>query len=78
MISTYVRVPHGTDPLDAAMNEILWSAAKKYVFLKRPLDLKLTPTTQGHAQLATILGLEPDSGHDVYRVDSETEPCPHT
>lgn len=78
MLSTYIRVPHGTDPNDAAMNEILWRAQTKHVFLERPLDIKLTPTTGGQAQLAAILGLEPDEGHDVYRVDSETTPCPHT
>ncbi|MFE9735472.1 hypothetical protein ACFYO9_34015 [Streptomyces sp. NPDC005863] len=78
MLSTYVRVPHGTDPKEAATNEILGAAQKEHVFLTRPLDLKLTCTTGGTAQLAAVMGLEPDQGHDVYRVDSDTVPCPHT
>lgn len=78
MLSTYVRVPHGADPKRAALTEILWRAQKKHVFLARPLDLKITPASSGIAKLATLMGLEPDQGHDAYRVASETEPCPHT
>lgn len=78
MLSTYVRVPHGTDPKPAALTEILWSAQKKHVFLQRPLNLKITPASNGITQLATLMGLEPDQGHDAYRVASETVPCPHT
>lgn len=78
MLSTYVRVPHGADPKRAALTEMLWRAQKKHVFLARPLDLKITPVSAGLAQLATLMNLEPDEGHDAYRVDSETEPCPHT
>lgn len=78
MLSTYIRVPHGTDPKPTATTKILWAAQKKHVFLTRPLNLKITPTTQGHAHLAAVMGLEPDNGHDTYRVDSETQPCPHT
>jgi hypothetical protein len=78
MLSTYVRVPHGVDPKAKAMTEILWSAQKKHVFLARPLNLKITPVTGGIAQLAALMGLTPDDGHDAYRVDSATAPCPHT
>lgn len=78
MLTAYVRVPHGTDPQSAALTEILWRAQTKHVFLARPLNLKITATTQGLAQLATVMGLAPDHGHDVYRIDSETVPCPHT
>ncbi|MFZ3592324.1 hypothetical protein [Streptomyces sp. BH104] len=78
MISAHVRVPHGADPREAATTEILWAAHKKHVFLQRPLDLKITRTTEGNAKLAAVMGLTPDEGHDVYRVDSEITPCPHT
>lgn len=78
MLSAYVRVPHGEDPKPAALVEILWRAQTKHVFLARPLDLKITPMSGGIAQLGELMGLEPDHGHDAYRVDSETDPCPHT
>jgi hypothetical protein len=78
MLSTYIRVPHGQDPKTTALTEILWSAQKKHVFLARPIDLTITPISRGVSQLSELMALAPDEGHDAYRVDSETTPCPHT
>lgn len=77
MLSINIAVAPGENVEATAGRRLLYQAHIKRLHLARPLNLTITPISDGMRTVAQVMDLSLED-HEYYKVESETVGCPAT